>query len=600
MPVDNRKPGVYVDETLFAGSSGTSAATTVTLFVGAARTGPSVFPVRCNTWSDYVLNFGGFEAFSDPDDATASITSYLPYSVYTYFQNGGRPAYVQRAIGAGGESASYEVPSGSTSTASVTASVAVDGVATLTTDGAHGFQVGDIVEITNVGIDYDGTVTITGVTSTTFSYATSGGSISSESGIDGSATSSSQVSFAVTAISVGTPGNNISVAITVTDSGVGVFNMSVYVDGVETERFQHLTAFQDGPAGTRNVESTVNDPYSGSNIVRVSDVNPLLTPNALSPINLTGGIDPSLPESGDFVDAAVDGASKIEGPILISQVGFLSKSSTESVIVSPSPLSSSNFLNRSDVFIINDSVDPRAFNQSSSSYKSLISSTLTQFTGDSYVAAYTPWIIIPDPRRSGSTITIPPGGAVAGVMSRVDSTIGVFRAPAGVVAAISNAIGVDTRYTDAELGDLNAANINVIRPVPGVGVAIMGARTRRLYGADRYVSGRRTLIYLKETLRQSTSFALFENNDRALWRRLEVAAERILLPLWEAGGLRGATASQAYFIKCDDTINTPAVMESGEVRMEVGVALEYPAEFIVIKVTQFESGGITAEVQPRG
>ena len=128
----------------------------------------------------------------------------------------------------------------------------------------------------------------------------------------------------------------------------------------------------------------------------------------------------------------------------------------------------------------------------------------------------------------------------------------------------------------------------------------MGARTRKAYGADRYVSARRTLIYIKESLRRSTQFALFENNDQRLWGQLQMTAERLLRPLWEAGGLRGASAAEAYYIKCDSTINTPSVIQSGEVRMEIGVALEYPAEFIVIRVSQVESGAFTAEVQPRG
>jgi phage tail sheath protein FI len=127
----------------------------------------------------------------------------------------------------------------------------------------------------------------------------------------------------------------------------------------------------------------------------------------------------------------------------------------------------------------------------------------------------------------------------------------------------------------------------------------MGARTRKEYGVDRYVSARRTLIYIKESLRRSTQYAMFENNDSRLWNQLIATAERFLRPVWEQGGLRGTSAREAFYIKCDSTINTPAVIASGEVRMEIGVALEYPAEFIVIRVSQYESGGFTAEVQSR-
>ena len=35
-----------------------------------------------------------------------------------------------------------------------------------------------------------------------------------------------------------------------------------------------------------------------------------------------------------------------------------------------------------------------------------------------------------------------------GMMARIDATIGVFRAPAGVIAGLSNAVGVQTKFTD--------------------------------------------------------------------------------------------------------------------------------------------------------
>jgi hypothetical protein len=32
--------------------------------------------------------------------------------------------------------------------------------------------------------------------------------------------------------------------------------------------------------------------------------------------------------------------------------------------------------------------------------------------------------------------------------------------------------------------------------------------------------------------------------------------------------------------------------------MEIGVALEYPAEFVVIRITQFDRGSLSTEVNP--
>ena len=122
------------------------------------------------------------------------------------------------------------------------------------------------------------------------------------------------------------------------------------------------------------------------------------------------------------------------------------------------------------------------------------------------------------------------------------------------------------------------------------GICVMGARTRKLYGPDRYVSARRNLIYIEDSLKQSTQFAVYENNDSRLWSTLTHTAINLLRPLWERGGLAGVTASDAFYVVCDASINTPQVIQSGEVRMEIGVALQYPAEFVVIRISQFDSG----------
>ena len=369
------------------------------------------------------------------------------------------------------------------------------------------------------------------------------------------------------------------------------------------ETFSGLSLKGEIP-GTRRADVVINDPASGSQYVRVDQVNenqgqPEPTSAAIA---LSGGVDPGDPRClcADGSDGAVE---KIEGPVMVNIVGYhsdISKINTDQTATTyvSATVPSTVFPDRQDVFVINDSAPPRIPNQPSSGYKTTIQTTLGANTGDSYSASYGPWILVPHPQRLGDVIAIPPGGAVMGVCARVDATVGVFRAPAGVIAGISNAVGVQTKFTDTEMGDLNSSNINVIRSVPGSGICVMGGRTRKTYGADRYVSARRTLIYIKEVLRRTTQFAVFENNDQRLWSSLRMSAERILRPLWEAGGLKGANNTEAYYIRCDSIINSPSVIASGEVRMEIGVALQYPAEFVIIRITQFDRGSFTAEVVP--
>ena len=104
---------------------------------------------------------------------------------------------------------------------------------------------------------------------------------------------------------------------------------------------------------------------------------------------------------------------------------------------------------------------------------------------------------------------------------------------------------------------------------------------------------RRSLNFLKQTLKDSTAYALFEPNDPRLWEALTVKISSILTTFWGSGGLKGKTTGEAFYVVCNDTNNTPNSVENGIVNIQVGVALQTPAEFIVINISQF-TGGSTA------
>ena len=548
MPLTYRRPGVYLEESLLSNAGDVSNATSVAVFIGAASKGPLTTdananvvgaPTRIETWGDYVATFGGFDTV--PNGANTWALSYLPYSVYAYFQNGGRTAFVARAV------------------------------ATL----AAGTASAKIV-----------------------------------TGKDFATNLVTQDAFTITARSVGTWGQNLSYTLGYQTTDIAtdqVFTLQVLLttgavtEVVETYRDLSMSG---SISGTRAVADAVNDLSTGSRYIQISAVDNTTKPaEATTAVALTGGTDPDVPTQSDLITTAEYAVGQVEGPVLVNIVGFVDDvnavdTSTWADAYVGGTISSTAWSDRQDVFVVNDTCVPRIAGQSASSYVTEMqtSSALGANNGDSYTASYGPWVLINNPLKSGSILAVPPGGAVMGTMARIDATVGVFRAPAGVIAGLNNVVGVQTKFTDTELGTLNSANINIIRPVVGAGIAIMGARTRKSYGADRYVSARRTLIYIREVMRRSTQYAVFENNDSRLWASLRMTAERLLRPLWEAGGLRGANASDAYFIRCDDTVNTQSVIASGEVRMEVGVALEYPAEFVVIRVSQYDRSQSVNEI----
>jgi phage tail sheath protein FI len=129
--------------------------------------------------------------------------------------------------------------------------------------------------------------------------------------------------------------------------------------------------------------------------------------------------------------------------------------------------------------------------------------------------------------------------------------------------------------------------VNPIRQIPGAGISVMGARTLKQDGtANKYVNMRRSLIYLNKALSDATEFAMFENNDERLWSRINTRIISILNDYRNQGGLRGANPAEAFFVKCDAENNTADLIAQGQVNIEVGVALQYPAEYVVITLSQ--------------
>jgi phage tail sheath protein FI len=210
-----------------------------------------------------------------------------------------------------------------------------------------------------------------------------------------------------------------------------------------------------------------------------------------------------------------------------------------------------------------------------------------------YGAVYFPNLTIADPASTvvGKTINVAPGGSVVAEYSATDTSVGAFKSPAGITNNIGGAVPVTTLLsTDFDIISSALKNVNIIRTVPGYGTCIMGARTIGSAYSDKYISVRRTLNYLEYNLKNNTQFAVFEPNDANLWSEVAAVASGILNDYWSKGGLAGATADQAFYVKCDSTINTPTTIGAGELHLEVGVALQRPAEFVVIKIGQINGG----------
>lgn len=410
----------------------------------------------------------------------------------------------------------------------------------------------------------------------------------------------------VKAANAGTWGNLISVEIK--EAGTSDrFTLLVYGEAavgapVNSNLLEQFTDLSMNTTDPRYVVSMIN---SSSAYVVVEDQNSAsVSPNDLPKIDgqklLTGGANGSAPTRTNYSDALTT-FDAIQNPLIfnIPAAAYIYTSTGTTNERTLATNINGDLINycelRGDSFAVIDVPSGQSVSQAKS------------FAGDSKAAApdsdggcaavYYPWLLIPDVLRAsgGATRLQAPGAAMIGQYLATDASRGVFKTPAGLTNRVALAVATETQLKNADLDTLNTGvtPINAIRPVPGNGIVVMGGRTLNNTPGDRYISVRRSLTYIKKELTDRSAFAVFENNDERLWSQLRVALGAFLRGYWQQGGLRGSSPDKAFYVKVDSSTTSQADIQNGRVNIEVGVALEYPAEFIVIKLGQI-TGTATA------
>jgi len=209
-----------------------------------------------------------------------------------------------------------------------------------------------------------------------------------------------------------------------------------------------------------------------------------------------------------------------------------------------------------------------------------------------YGAVYYPWIKVANP-MGGDPITVPPSGYMAGIYARSDNERGVHKAPANEV--IRGATGVEMLITKSEQDILNPIGVNCIRSFPGRGIRVWGARTLSSDASWRYINVRRLFNFVEKSIQTGTQWIVFEPNDAALWARIRRDISAFLSNVWRTGALFGATPAQAFYVKCDEETNPPAVRDAGQVIIEIGLAPVKPAEFVIFRISQWAAGSEASE-----
>ena len=201
----------------------------------------------------------------------------------------------------------------------------------------------------------------------------------------------------------------------------------------------------------------------------------------------------------------------------------------------------------------------------------------------SYAGLYHPWLQVFDPLDK-KNIAIPPSGSVIGLFARSDNSRGVHKAPANEV--IKACVGLDCQFNKGEQDMLNPKGVNLIRSFPGQGIRVWGARTASTDPSWEYVNIRRLFIFIEESIKANTNWAVFEPNDQALWTRVQRTISVFLNNMWRNGSLAGASADEAFFVNIGRNTMSQDDIDNGRLVCVIGVAPVKPAEFVIFRITQ--------------
>ncbi len=191
---------------------------------------------------------------------------------------------------------------------------------------------------------------------------------------------------------------------------------------------------------------------------------------------------------------------------------------------------------------------------------------------------------------------IGPAGAIAGLMARIDSTRGVWKAPAGIEADLRGIIDLEVNLTDLENGVLNKLGRQLPAQVPGAGSST-GARAR----STGPTTTQRVEIHPDPPVRalpggdRSSAAPSGSCSSRTTSRcgpRSGMNLSAFMMGLFRQGAFQGTTPDKAFYVKCDAETTTQNDRNLGIVNIEVGFAPLKPAEFVVIKIQQI-AGDLT-------
>lgn len=583
------RPGVYVSERdLPTPVTSVGTADAAGACIGYFSKGPETV-TRVASWYEFATTYGDLNPLYP-----------ATYGISQFFQNGGGELYVRRVTYNATESSVIAASQGSGNTTkfvskykgtdanllriqltpvvttrlAATAINYTSGTTTVTVTAANNLVPGDIVTISGA--------TFAGFNTTVVELPVATASATQFTVVV--AVTGSPASSTCTVIVYGSYWNVVVAKETVASQSPDIFADDIVLETYNNVVFNNkLSSDYIGTILALRSDYIKVDEASGGPYVAAN--RPVYT----NPLVLTGGGDGAAPDAAEYTgssNAVLKEFDVLERPLVVfaPELGNqITATFTEADVQTVQNAMTNWAESNGKAFVV---LDTQAGKTPSTAI--VYSNTLT---ASSSAGIYYPNYYVPDSKAQSSNALrlVGPSSGVAGLMLATDRAVGPHKSAAGISAKLANAVALEYAFTSTDLDNLNTATnpVNAIRNLPGAGIVVMGGRTLKSSSSiTKYISTRRSLFYIKRQMEVLTQFALFENNSEVLWSRIRTTLTAFLNEYRNQGGLRGATIEQSFYIKVDAENNDATSIAAGIVNVEVGVALERPAEFVVITLSQ--------------
>ena len=221
--------------------------------------------------------------------------------------------------------------------------------------------------------------------------------------------------------------------------------------------------------------------------------------------------------------------------------------------------------------------------------------TTNQFSASSYLIVDNNYLRMYD-KYNDNYIFVPAASTTAGILAATDANFGPWYSPAG--ERRGEYVGVtNLAYSPskAERDELYKKGVNPIVQYPGRGILLWGDKTKlsRPSAFDR-INVRRLFLALEKAVAVSARNFLFEFNDEFTRSEFVAIVEPLLREVQARRGI------QDFFVQCDESNNTPEVIDRNEMVATLFIKPARSINFITLNFVATRTGASFEEIVNSG